>query len=146
MTTLLKLRWLLVLASVSWAALLVAGENAGQAKGGDTIVILIDAKMRYIKEGDKEQKPVTVKVGQTVVWKNTDACDTHTATSVAKKDGKPIFDTDDIESGKSAKIVFDQKLFEAAGGKAGGQVELPYVCTYHKQGKSSIILKAVDAK
>jgi plastocyanin len=138
---------LLLLPCLLLASALPAEEKPGGKKGEGAIVILITAEMKYIKEGDKVQKPITVKVGETVVWKNTDPCEAHTATSKLKKDGKPVFDTGDIAAGKSAKIVFDRKLFESLGGKAGGQVEIDYLCTIHPaKGRAKIILKSAEAK
>jgi plastocyanin len=117
-------------------------------EAADVIVITITPTSagKYIKEGDKAQKPVIVKIGQTVIWKNTDLDMEHTATSVLKKDGKPVFDTGAIDTGKMAKIIFDQKLFENAGGKAGEEITLEYVCTDHKRMKSTIILRAPEDK
>jgi plastocyanin len=113
-------------------------------KGDGVIVINIKANSLdecFVKEGDKKTMDVTVKVGQKVRFVNKDD-DTHTATSVAKdKDGKFIFDTGDLNLKESKEITFDADLFARAGGKAGGKVELPYLCEYHKKTmKSKIIL------
>ena len=96
---------------------------------------------KYIKEGDTEQKDVTVKVGQTVKWANDVMTNkTHTATC---KDatGQVIFDTDDLVVGASKDVVMDRTLFVKAGGVAGSKVELNYVCARHPATmKSKIIL------
>jgi plastocyanin len=135
---------LLTLLGLSCAAWVFVDDSHAGKPAGDTIVILMDDEGQYIKEGDKKQVDVVVKVGQTVVWKNLDAEDAHTATHKPSKDAKPLFDTGKIEPKKSAKVVFDQKLFESAGGKPGGEVKLDYVCIYHKNMKSSIILKSAE--
>jgi plastocyanin len=125
--------------------LLVSAERGdGQKdKGGDVIVITIKGMNAdsYIKDGDTKTKDVTVMVGQKVKWVCKD-CDTHTATCTVKdKDGKALFDTGDLNVNESKEIAFDAALFARAGGKAGGKVELPYICEYHaKTMKSKIIL------
>jgi plastocyanin len=144
--TLFKLGGGIALLSLSCAALLLAGDNPAGKQAGDTVVINIDDEMQYIKQGEKKQNPVVVKVGQTVVWQNKDELDEHTATHKVEKGGKPLFDTGKIPPGKSAKVVFDQKLYDSAGGKPGGEVKLDYICTLHKEGKAVIVLKAADAK
>src|SRR5262245_61550195 len=122
-------------------AFIFAPALAAEDSKDAAVVIHIDKKMRYIKEGDTEQKPVTVTVGQAVVWKNLDESAAHTATSRLKgMDGKPLFDTGKIEGGKSAKVVLDIKIYEAAGGKGGAKVELEYHCTLHPRGKSKLLL------
>ena len=130
------------------ATLLLAGPAfVSEARPGDKDgVIVINIKGNslddcFVKEGDKKTMDVTVKVGQKVRFVNKD-CDTHTATSVAKdKDGKFLFDTGDLNGNDSKEIAFDADLFAKAGGKAGGKVELPYLCEYHKKTmKSKIIL------
>ncbi len=134
----------LALATLAGVAVSPAAPQRQTKAAGEKVVINITAggaKAKYVKEGEKEQKPVVVTVGQTVVWKNTDD-DTHTATHKPKEGGKALFDTGEIDGGKSKEVVFDQKLFEAAGGKAGGQVELDYRCTLHPRMRASIVLKS----
>lgn len=124
------------------AALPAQDKNGGQGEAKPITINIQEYK--YIKEGDTEQKPVVVKVGQTVIWKNSDEVK-HTATSKTEKDGKPLFDTGKIAADKTAKIIFDQKLFAAFGGKAGGEVTVEYYCIPHKPNmKSSIIFQAAD--
>jgi plastocyanin len=139
--------------SISWlpvalflvSSVLIAQGRGEKGKEGDSIVIIIDADMKYIKEGDKESKPVTVMVGQTVTWINKHS-KVHDATSAKTKDGKddgePIFETDPIKPGKSASYKFDQKVFEAFGGKKGGEVTIDYICSIHPDMKGKLILKS----
>ena len=95
---------------------------------------------KYIKEGDASQLPVTVMVGQTVRFNNLGTT-THNATS-DKKDaaGAPLFKTGNLAVGAKADVVFDAALFAAAGGAAGGSVDLPYKCTIHPATMKSLIV------
>jgi len=128
-----------------WTLFLSLLMVAGLAAGQEPIVINItkggmDAK--YVKQGESEQKPVEVAVGQTIRWVNTDADSSHTATSTAKgSDGTPLFDTSFL-NGKSEKaIVFTRDLFKAAGGQPGKSIELEYFCRVHTpKMKSSLTL------
>jgi plastocyanin len=105
------------------------------------------ADAKYIKEGDDEQKAVAVTVGQKVTWKNKGAFP-HTATSKKKGDKGPLFDTKRLKKGESKSIEFDTKLYEAAGGKDGKEVELEYFCEIHGEEmmKSSLKLKPAEKK
>ena len=109
------------------------------------VVINIEGKgenAKYIKEGDKKQQPVVVIVGQTVRWQNKSNV-THTATEGIPDKGKPVFDTGNIKKGKNADILFDQKLFEQLGGKAGGEIKVNYYCIPHSESmKSSLLLRS----
>jgi plastocyanin len=138
-------RGLLALAAAAFAVFATDAPGLGGGKKDDIIVINMKGTgaQSYVRDGDKDTKPVTVKVGQKVKWVNLHD-DTHTATSVAKdKDGKEIFDTDDIDPKESKTIVFDEALFKRAGGKPGEKVELKYICTYHKKTmESKIILES----
>ena len=120
-------------------ALLTGAEDK---KDKDVVIIEITKQKKYVKKGDDAQKDVEVTVGQSVRWVNKHD-ETHTATCKLKgKDDKPLFDTGDLDEGKSSKdVVFDQKTYEAAGGKDGKPVTLPYYCVYHASMKSNIILK-----
>src|SRR5438105_1216288 len=97
-------------------------EDAKQAnKAGAAVMIEIHKKGKfvYIRQGDTEQKPVEVVVGQSVVWKNQTPAK-HTATCDKKgPDGKPLFDTGAIQKkggkGDAVTVLFDEKLFKAAG-------------------------------
>src|SRR5262245_60153748 len=51
------------------------------------------AHAKYIKEGDDDQKDVTVTVGQKVTWKNEKDNAPHTATSKLKVGDKEVFNT-----------------------------------------------------
>lgn len=104
------------------------------------------ALAKYIKEGDPAQMDVTVYVGQTVRWIN-DAIPTHTASSKLKDDaGNRIFHTGNITGGQHKDIVFDQAKYQAAHGVAGGQLELPYICTVHSaEGAMNSKIILVDA-
>lgn len=138
------------------ALFLSAAAGPGQAhKDAKEIVIEIipdDAKVGlYVEPGQKQQKPIEVKVGQSVVWKNT-TDEFHTATSKLKvKDaaGKeaPLFN-EKIKSGASSKRPFTKEDYDkakAAGAKVGaaGELTLEYFCAPHKGDGmgSAIILK-----
>src|SRR5262245_29202050 len=110
-------------ATAALACLVLTATSPGQdkkdePKSGKVIVIKITKDRKYIQEGAKEQKPVVVKVGQTVRWQNEDNT-THSATSdlEATKD-ESLFDTGDIKAkGKKndhVDITFDKKLWDAA--------------------------------
>jgi plastocyanin len=101
------------------------------------------AKGKYVKDGDNEQKDVTVTVGQKVTWKNEKGNAPHTATSKLKVDDKAVFDTEKLVGGDNKTIVFDEALYKKAGGKDGKEVELEYYCRIHGENnmKSKIILK-----
>lgn len=94
----------------------------------------------YVKEGDGDQKDVTVTVGQKVTWKNGGNAP-HTATSKLKADDKAVFDTGRLNAGESKSIEFEEALYKKAGGKDGKDVELEYFCKFHPNMKSKIILK-----
>ncbi len=148
-------------ARLASTALLVIGLGAlsfGQAAApndertsDDTIVINITGNgygAKYLQDGESTEKPVLVKVGQTVKWVNKGNLE-HSATSFMQdKSSKPVFDTGVFAHAESKAIKFDSNLFRNAGGVAGGQVELPYFCTRHpatmKNGK--IILSDAGKK
>jgi plastocyanin len=116
------------LVTFAWA---VAGSD--QKASDDAVVINITGNgpsAKYVKEGDTEEKPVAVQVGQTVKWVNKGNLQ-HSATSFKNQGEKPIFDTGLIEPAESKEIKFDSDLFASAGGTTGGQVELTYFCTKH---------------
>ena len=116
------------LVTFAWAA---AGND--QKASDDTVVINITGNgpsAKYLKEGDTEEKPVAVHVGQTVKWVNKGNLE-HSATSFKNNGDKPIFDTGLIEAMQSKEITFDSDSFVSAGGTTGGQVELTYFCTKH---------------
>ena len=129
-----------------------AAAAADNKKAADDAVVIhivsADDTWKYVKQGDDEQKPVTLFVGQTVRWQNDDEDMEHTATSKLKgKDGKRIFDTKKINSKRSKEIVFDEALFKSAGGQPGGEVKLEYYCSFHpRQMSSAIVLKSADQK
>jgi plastocyanin len=117
-------------------------------KGSEVIVITIKGMNAdaFVKDGDTKTKDVTVMVGQKVKWVCKD-CDTHTVTCTVKdKDGKALFDTGDLNVNESKEIAFDAALFAKAGGKAGGKVELPYLCEYHPRTMKSKIILVSPAK
>jgi plastocyanin len=127
------------LVTFAWAA---AGND--QNASDETVVINITGNgpnAKYLKEGDTEEKPVAVHVGQTVKWVNKGNLQ-HSATSFKNKGDKPIFDTDLIEPMQSKEITFDSDLFASAGGTTAGQIELTYFCTKHptlmKNGKLTL--------
>src|SRR5262245_42966468 len=109
------MRALTLTAGLAW--LLLTAASPGQdrkegPKGGKVIVIKITKEREYIEEGAKAQKPVIVKVGQTVRWQNEDSVK-HTATSdLETKADEPLFDTEDIAAkGKKkdrVEITFDK--------------------------------------
>ncbi len=110
----------------------------------DTIVINITGNgpnAKYIKDGDNQENPVAVKVGQKVKWVNKGNT-RHSATSFQQKCGNPVFDTDLIDPNDSKEVLFDSTLFMNAGGAAGGQVDLTYFCKRHpaqmKNGKITL--------
>lgn len=126
----------------------VEGQRQRGKAQQEVVVINIEGSgsaAKYILEGDTEQKPVVVLVGQAVVWHNKDTVK-HTATEGTPDADKHLFDTGDIKKGASAKIVFDQQLFQRAGGTPGGEVTLKYYCDIHHQMKSSLILKSSAGK
>lgn len=101
------------------------------------------AQAKYIKEGDTEQKDVTVVVGQKVTWKNATGNAPHTATSKLKVEDEALFDTKKLNGGDNKTVDFDEALYKKAGGKDGNAVELIYFCRIHGENnmKSKIILK-----
>ncbi len=107
---------------------------------------------RYIEEGQTEQRPVSVDVGDTVIWANEGNL-THTATAENQR-GNLLFDTGDIRSGTpgapppvSDPIQMTAALFANAGGQPGGSVLIEYFCDHHAQMQSSLVLNdpEVDA-
>lgn len=100
---------------------------------------------KFIKHGDTMQLPVNVKVGQTVRFANDTGTTTiHNATGrdPANPGAPPVFKTDDIPIGGHKDIVFNAAIFAAAGGNAGGSIDIPYVCTHHPATmKSKIVLQ-----
>src|SRR5438045_515822 len=128
---------LLTLAVLAAAPAAPAGDKDKPKQDPNEVLIVItgpggDAK--YIKDGDKEQKDVVVTVGQKVTWRN-DGNKAHTATSTKQVGGKPLFNTDTLKAKESKTITFDQKLFDDAGGTAGGEVKLEYFCQIHGPAK-----------
>ena len=126
-------------------SILAAAAAENKKADDDAVVIHIasadDDTWKYVKQGDDEQKPVTLFVGQTVRWQNDDEDMEHTATSKLKgKDGKRIFDTKKINSKGSKEIVFNEALFKSAGGQPGGEVKLEYYCSFHPRQMSSVIV------
>jgi plastocyanin len=141
----MMLRHFLWLIGASFA-LLFFPFGSEQVLAQATVVINITPggdKAQYIQEGETKQKPVTVVVGQNVRWVNKDQV-SHTATSTMTVKSKALFETGYLDDGTSSKdILFDQALFQAAGGKPGGSVTLEYFCRVHRLTmRSSIILKA----
>ena len=144
---------MLTLAAGSAWLLLTAASPAQDKKegpkGGKVIVIKITKEREYIEEGAKAQKPVIVKVGQTVRWQNEDSVK-HTATSdLESKPDEPLFDTEDIAAkGKKkdrVEITFDKEKWDAAA-KAlkmpnAKELRLTYYCGHHEGQKGEIILK-----
>jgi plastocyanin len=135
------LGFLLALVAIPLAA------EGGKREQAKEVVINIKgpgAKAKYIKEGDDDQKDVTVMVGQKVTWKNAEGNAPHTATSKLKACDKEVFDTGKLKGGDSKSINFDEALYKKAGGKDGKDVELEYYCRIHGEinMKSKIILKA----
>lgn len=102
-----------------WALPLLAGlALAGSAAGAQADVIKIDiAKMVYLPV------TVTVKVGDTIEWTNSDFL-AHTATDRAK-----AFDLN-LPPGKTARLVIS---------KAG---TISYFCRYHPNMKGTIVAEA----
>ena len=111
-------------------------------------VIIITADWKYVEEGKKKQAPVDLVVGESVMWKNMSK-DPHTATS-DKTDGRKegeVFKTGDIKkNGGKKKYVFDMGVFERAGGKPGGFVEIKYHCDYHEDTMNDAVIKLWDKK
>jgi len=147
-----RLSWLgSILVLVVATFTLAVGSDAGdkdkkdenKTKKDNSIVLINIKNMKYTKEGDdKPNNPVTVFVGQSVVWKNQDNM-SHTATSSKNgADGKPLFDTGMLNKKKPASdpIRFDEKLYKLLGG-TDGEVKVDYICTIHYDMKSLIILK-----
>ncbi len=132
------------------ALIVVAAEDKKKDKD-DVIVINIEGKgknSKYIKEGDKEQKDVTVIVGQTVKWVNKSNAP-HTATSDLKVKDKPLFDTKRLnpkDKPTEASILFDEQKYKDAGGKDGKPVPLSYHCEIHPEMMSNIILMPAHKK
>ncbi len=135
-----RLSWLgSILVLVVATFTLAVGSDAGdkdkkdenKTKKDNSIVLINIKNMKYTKEGDdKPNNPVTVFVGQSVVWKNQDNM-SHTATSSKNgADGKPLFDTGMLNKKKPASdpIRFDEKLYKLLGG-TDGEVKVDYICT-----------------
>jgi plastocyanin len=102
------------------------------------------ANAEYILEGETEQSPVHVNVGQTVRWIN-DERPRHTATATGtNSSGDRLFNTGTLREGEEADVLMDNELFLAAGGTTGGTVELDYICAFHPQTmQGTIALKDV---
>jgi len=136
----------------AWLALTAVsqgGDKKEGSKGGKVIVIKINKDRQYIEEGAKSQKPVIVKVGQTVRWQNDDSVK-HTATSdLEVKTDEPLFDTGDIAAKGKKKdhmeITFDKEKWDAAAKLLkmpnAKELRLTYYCGHHEGQKSEIILK-----
>jgi len=131
----------------------VAAEDKDKKKDKDDVIVINikgkGGKSKFIKEGDDDQKDVTVTVGQTVKWVNVSNAP-HTATCDVKANDKPIFRTPEMDPDdkdkKSASVTFDKQKYDDAGGKDGKPVDLPYHCEIHPSMKSKIILKPADKK
>ncbi len=109
----------------------------------DVIIEIIGRgrRAKYIEQGMSEQEDVHVTVGESVRWDNRSNIG-HTATSDAVVSNRRLFDTGRIpRGGQSELVVFDRDLFEAAGGKPGGSVDITYFCVPHPTTmKSTIVL------
>jgi plastocyanin len=138
---------------VGLLALVFAGVALGDGKDkkedAKEVVINIEGKggqSKYIEQGKTKQEPVTVTVGQKVTWKNMSKAP-HTATSDKMKDNKPLWTTKNPIKGKaddkvdSDSVTFDQKLFEALGGKEGEDLKVDYHCEIHEEMKAQLVLK-----
>ena len=105
-------------------------------------------RAQYIEDGETQQKPVAVNVGDIVYWRNEGHRD-HTATAENGDDGRPVFDTLNIDRGTtSIPVEMSPARFKAAGGHSGGTVTIDYFCDYHPPMQSSLILsdRATAAK
>jgi peroxiredoxin len=126
-------------------AIAAAGGKGGKRNASVEVINIkgTGGQSQYIKEGDTDQNPVSVTVGQTVRWVNkSDA--PHSATHGRPGDTTHLFDTDIIDPKSSAEVQFTEKIFKGAGGKPGGEVMLLYYCRKHPttMRNAKIILKA----
>ena len=124
------------------AALLATKASAREA----TIRIVGNgASALYIEQGETQQKPVAVSVGDMIVWVN-EGNRTHTATA-EDDDGGLLFDTGDIApQDQSDPVEMTHELFAKAGGEPGESVSLQYFCDHHFQMKSSLVLNESPAR
>lgn len=120
-------------------------ENSERKPAGPPRVELVSKgdSLQYIVFGLKTHKGSAYLPGCYCVmrWVNKDK-EIHTATSDDNgKDGKPLFDTGDIEPDKAFAIKFDAALFEAAGcTKEGQTMILKYHDTHNKGLKGTVVL------
>jgi FtsP/CotA-like multicopper oxidase with cupredoxin domain/peroxiredoxin/plastocyanin len=128
-----------------------ASARRNDGRGNDKPIVInvsgTGGQSKYIKEGDSEQRPVTVTVGQTVRWVNkSDAA--HSATQGSPGDTVHLFDTGILQPMGRAERQFTEKLFTAAGGEPGGEVTLLYYCRKHPSSmrEAKIILRDTRKK
>jgi plastocyanin len=126
-----------MLKNLVWAAMFIQaiGARTGSIQAAGLVIHITGpgSTAKYILEGSNQPEPVHVRVGQTVLWKNdAQTTTTHTASS-KKRDaaGNRLFDTGNIGVGAQKEIPITQAIFTAAGGTAGGSVELEYICKLH---------------
>jgi hypothetical protein len=106
------------------------GARGEEKKPDRTIEILREDGKIVFREKDKPRekgkpKAVAVVVGETVRWVNRDT-ESHALTSVAKVDGKPVFDTEAIKPGAHKDVVFTIDMYRSVGGRPARFVTLKY--------------------
>ena len=140
----------LISSSLALFSVLLLVTDARSDEVEDTVLIHITGRgtrADYILHGESEEKPVHVRVGQTVRWANDGGTTTaHTATSIARDaDGARLFNTGRLDVGEQADVLFDQDLYDLAGGAPGSSVELEYFCIPHGQPRMSSTIVLEDA-
>jgi hypothetical protein len=116
--------------ATAWLLALAVLSQGGEKKPDRTIEILReDGKIVFREEGKPREKgkprAVGVVVGETIRWVNRDA-EPHTLKSVAKADGRPVFDTKDIKPGEHKDVVFNIDMYRSLGGRPARFVTLKY--------------------
>lgn len=117
------------------------GSTVGLTRADDVLIRIVGngGAAKYIGPGDSDQRPVHVKVDDSVTWKN-EGNRIHTASGETGS-GESLFDTDDIAAGNSSSPqVITSEIYQLAGGQPGGSVEISYFCVHHSPMQSSLIV------
>jgi hypothetical protein len=104
-----------------------SGLGFGGTEGVDKTIQITneDQALKFVEQGEKKAKAVTVVVGQTVRWENKCTQD-YRVVSDLKVEGKPLFDTGVIKPGEHKDILMDFQMYRKAGGKPANVVKFKY--------------------
>ena len=102
-----------------------------------------DGKVVFLERGKARPAAVSVVVGQTVRWENTDT-EPHNLVGVGKAEGMPLFETGAIPPGGHKDVLIDIDLYKSAGGKPANVITVTYRCPAHpgETGELSVLSAA----